>query len=122
MPTIQWFPGHMTRALREMESEIKNVDLIFYCLDARAPISCLNPKLSNLAKNKKIIYVLNKCDLVEETALNKFKTRLTTNNSIAVSINSVESNSTKILYDKAKDLLKEKFEQKKEKGLNYLIF
>lgn len=121
MPTIQWFPGHMTRALREMESEIKNVDLIFYCLDARAPISCLNPKLSNLAKNKKIIYVLNKCDLVEESALNKFKTRLTTNNSIAVSINSVESNSTKILYDKAKNLLKDKFEQKKEKGLNYSI-
>ena len=121
MPTIQWFPGHMTRALREMESEIKNVDLIFYCLDARAPMSCLNPKLSNLAKNKKIIYVLNKCDLVEESALNKFKTRLTTNNSIAVSINSVESNSTKILYDKAKNLLKDKFEQKKEKGLNYSI-
>ena len=121
MPTIQWFPGHMTKALREMEGEIKNVDLIFYCLDARAPISCLNPKLSNLAKNKKIIYILNKCDLVEENALNKFKTKLTTNNSIAVSVNSVESNSTKILYDKAKSLLKEKFEQKKEKGLNYSI-
>lgn len=121
MPTIQWFPGHMTRALREMESEIKNVDLIFYCLDARAPLSCLNPKLSNLAKNKKIIYVLNKSDLVEESSLNKFKTRLTTNNSIAVSINSIESNSTKLLYDKAKILLKEKFEQKKEKGLNYSI-
>ena len=77
MPPIQWFPGHMTKALREMEKEIKNVDLIFYCLDARAPLSCLNPKLSNLAKNKKIIYVLNKSDLVDERNLDKFKKMLT---------------------------------------------
>ena len=121
MPPIQWFPGHMTKALREMEKELKNVDLIFYCLDARAPLSCLNPKLSNLAKNKKIIYVLNKSDLVDEKSLEKFKKGLTTNNSIAVSINSVESNSTKVLYDKAKLLLKDKFEQSKLKGLNYQV-
>lgn len=121
MPPIQWFPGHMTKALREMEKELKNVDLIFYCLDARAPLSCLNPKLSNLAKNKKIIYVLNKCDLVDEKSLEKFKKTLTTTNSIAISINSVESNSTKILYDKAKNLLKDKFEQSKLKGLNYQV-
>lgn len=121
MPPIQWFPGHMTKALREMEKEIKNVDLIFYCLDARAPLSCLNPKLSNLAKNKKIIYVLNKSDLVDERNLDKFKKMLTKDNSIAISINSVESNSTKILYDKAKLLLKDKFEQSKAKGLSYSI-
>ena len=121
MPPIQWFPGHMTKALREMEKEIKNVDLIFYCLDARAPLSCLNPKLSNLARNKKIIYVLNKSDLVDERNLERFKKMLTTSNSIALNINSVESNSTKILYDKAKLWLKDKFEQNKAKGLSYSI-
>lgn len=121
MPPIQWFPGHMTKALREMEKEIKNVDLIFYCLDARAPMSCMNPKLSNLARNKKIIYVLNKSDLVEENKLSTFKTKLTTQNSIAVSLNSVESNSTKILYEKAKKLLSDKTEQFAVKGLNYSI-
>lgn len=121
MPPIQWFPGHMTKALREMEKEIKNVDLIFYCLDARAPMSCMNPKLSNLARNKKIIYVLNKADLVEENNLSKFKTKLTTQNSIAVSLNSVESNSTKLLYEKAKKLLSDKTEQFAVKGLNYSI-
>ena len=121
MPPIQWFPGHMTKALREMEKEIKNVDLIFYCLDARAPMSCMNPKLSNLARNKKIIYVLNKADLVEENKLSTFKTKLTTQNSIAVSLNSVESNSTKLLYEKAKKLLSDKTEQFAVKGLNYSI-
>ena len=121
MATINWFPGHMTKALREMEKEIKNVDLIFYCLDARAPMSCLNPKLTELAKNKKIIYVLTKADMVNEQALQKFKNKLTTANSIAVNINSTQSNATKILYDKAKALLLDKFEQNKNKGLNYVI-
>ncbi len=121
MATINWFPGHMTKALREMEKEIKNVDLIFYCLDARAPMSCLNPKLTELAKNKKIIYVLTKADMVNEQELQKFKNKLTTANSIAVNINSTQSNATKILYDKAKALLLDKFEQNKNKGLNYVI-
>lgn len=121
MATINWFPGHMTKALREMEKEIKNVDLIFYCLDARAPMSCLNPKLTELAKNKKIIFVLTKADMVNEQDLQKFKNKLTTTNSIAVNINSTQSNATKILYDKAKSLLLERFEQFKNKGLNYVI-
>ena len=118
---IQWFPGHMTKALREMEKEIKNVDLIFYCLDARAPISCLNPKLSKLAFNKKIIYVLTKADMVQEQVLEKFKSKLNSSNSIAVSINSTQTNSSKILYNKARTLLKDKKEQLESKGLNYSI-
>lgn len=69
---IQWFPGHMTKALRQMEKELKNIDVVFYLLDARAPLSCFNPKLSQLAKNKKIIYILNKADLVEEKDITRF--------------------------------------------------
>ena len=57
---IQWFPGHMTKALRMMEKEIKVVDAIIYVLDARAPFSCVNPKLNNLVEGKPIIYILNK--------------------------------------------------------------
>ncbi len=118
---INWFPGHMTKALREMEKEIKNVDLIFYCLDARAPISCINPKLTKLAGNKKIIYVLTKCDMVDYKKLEPLRKQLTTNNSVAIALNGIESNSTKILYDKAKNLLENKIEQKKQKGLNFSI-
>lgn len=118
---INWFPGHMTKALREMEKEIKNIDLIFYCLDARAPLSCINPKLTNLAKNKKIIYVLTKSDMVNSTALETFKKHLTTDNSFTVSLNGTESNSSKILYEKAKIILKEKLDKKTQKGINSYI-
>lgn len=119
--SINWFPGHMTKALREMEKELKNIDLIFYCLDSRAPISCINPKLTNLAKTKKIIYVLTKSDMVDANRLETFKKRLTTPNSVAISINASVSNSTKILYDKARLLLKEKIDNKKQKGLNFSV-
>ena len=118
---INWFPGHMTKALRHMEKALKNVDVIFYCLDSRAPFSCLNPKLSKLAQNKKIIYVLTKADMVDSKDLEKFKKELTSNNSDCVYINSIQTNSSKILLEKAKVLLKDKFEKANAKGLNYII-
>ncbi len=116
---INWFPGHMTKALRQMEKEIKNIDIIFYCLDARAPFSCLNPKLSQLAENKKIIFVLTKVDLIEKKDLDLFINKLTSNNSVCVGINSIKSNSSTILFKVSKELLKDKIKCKSEKGINY---
>ena len=66
---IQWFPGHMTKALRMMEKEIKIVDAIIYVLDSRAPFSCVNPKFETLIGNKPIIYVFNKYDIVNKEIL-----------------------------------------------------
>ena len=63
---IQWFPGHMTKALRSMEKDLKVVDAIIYVLDSRAPFSCVNPKFQNFIENKPIIYVFNKIDMAEK--------------------------------------------------------
>ena len=63
---IQWFPGHMTKALREMEVNVKAVDVVVYVLDARAPYSCLNPRFNDILGNKPIIFVLNKADLADD--------------------------------------------------------
>ncbi len=117
---IQWFPGHMTKALRQMEKELKNVDLIFYLLDARAPYSCLNPKLSQVAKDKQIVYVLSKCDMVEEADVERFKRELKGKNCSALAINAIQSNSAKPLFLLAKKLLSEKLERKSEKGIDYI--
>ena len=63
---IQWFPGHMTKAIRMMEENLRLVDALIYVIDARAVASCINPVFERLLEGKKVLYVFNKCDLVEE--------------------------------------------------------
>lgn len=70
---IHWFPGHMAKALRMMQEEIKVVDCVIYVLDARAPFSSINPKFDGLIERKPILYILNKADLVPEPELRKWK-------------------------------------------------
>ncbi|MCM1533528.1 MAG: ribosome biogenesis GTPase YlqF [Corallococcus sp.] len=76
---IQWFPGHMTKALRMMEENVVIVDAIGYVLDARAPRSCFNPSFDKIVGNKPCVFILNKSDLADKVKLNKweqyFKTR-----------------------------------------------
>jgi len=63
---IQWFPGHMTKAIRMMEDNLRFVDALIYVIDARAVSSCINPLFAKLTSGKKVLYVFNKCDLVEQ--------------------------------------------------------
>ncbi len=61
---IQWYPGHMTKAMRMMQQQIGQVDCLIYVLDMRAVSSCVNPEFEKLAGAKPILYALNKRDLV----------------------------------------------------------
>ena len=67
---INWFPGHMSKALNEMKRMLKIIDVVIYVLDSRAPISSVNPSLSKLSENKPILYVFNKTDLADEAKVN----------------------------------------------------
>lgn len=60
---IQWFPGHMTKAIRMMEENLRLVDALIYVIDARAVASCINPVFDRFTAGKKTLYVFNKCDL-----------------------------------------------------------
>ena len=62
---IQWFPGHMTKTLRLMEKDIRNVDAVLQLLDARIPRSSLNPEIERITAGKPHLYVLNKADLAD---------------------------------------------------------
>ena len=66
---IQWFPGHMTKAIRMMEDNLRLVDALIYVIDARAVSSCINPLFSRLINGKRVLYVFNKCDLVDSKQL-----------------------------------------------------
>ena len=61
----QWYPGHMTKAKRMMQENIKLIDLVIELVDARVPLSSRNPDIDELAKNKSRILLLNKFDLAD---------------------------------------------------------
>ena len=63
---VQWYPGHMTKAKRMMQEDIKLIDLIVELVDARVPLSSRNPDIDELGKNKSRLILLNKSDLADE--------------------------------------------------------
>lgn len=63
---VQWYPGHMTKAKRQMQEDIKLIDLIIELVDARVPLSSRNPDIDELGKNKARMILLNKADLADE--------------------------------------------------------
>ena len=63
---LQWYPGHMTKARRMMQEDIKLIDLIIELVDARAPLSSRNPDIDQLGQNKARLILLNKADLADE--------------------------------------------------------
>ena len=62
---FQWYPGHMTKARRMMQENIKLIDLIIELVDARVPLSSRNPDIDELGKNKARLILLNKADLAD---------------------------------------------------------
>ena len=71
---INWYPGHMTKAMRQMKEDIKPIDLIIELLDARLPMSSKNPDIEKLSNNKSRIIILNKKDLADPEATKKWET------------------------------------------------
>lgn len=114
---IQWFPGHMNKALKEMQKTIKLVDAVVYVLDARAPLSCLNPKFESIVGNKPVLFVLNKCDLSDEKKLKEIQNKLISSKTSCVLVNSTVSNSSKAIISKLEELLHEKIEHNNLKGI-----
>lgn len=115
---IQWFPGHMTKALRMMEKEIAIVDCVIYVLDARAPFSSLNPKLHTLIGEKPIIYALNKIDMADERRVKEWAEYFAKQGSQVIILNSTLSGATKKIESAIKTACKEKIEKYKAKNIN----
>ena len=65
MKTIQWFPGHMAKAVRMMEENLKLCDAVAFVLDARAPASSFNPRLADMVRARPVLFILNKGDLAD---------------------------------------------------------
>ena len=117
MKTIQWFPGHMTKAMRMMQENLSLVDGIIFVLDARCPAASFNPKLKKMANNKPVLYVLNKGDLADGRA-DALLGIIRKQGAEAVKINAVNSNSRREIAAAIEKLVAEKRAKALEKGYN----
>lgn len=114
---LQWFPGHMTKALRMMEEEVKLCDGIIMVLDARAPFACLNKKLSGVFGNKPVVYAINKTDLVSEKDVKTVVETFSKQGKIAVPVIGTSEKSAVKLYNAIVSSLSSVLEKYKAKGI-----
>ena len=114
---INWYPGHMTKAVRQMKEDIKLIDLVIELLDARIPLSSRNPDIDDLGKNKARLVLLNKSDLADETDNNKWIQYFKDKGIIALKINSKNKQGIKEINNAVQIACKEKIERDKKRGI-----
>lgn len=112
-----WYPGHMTKAVRQMKEDIKLIDLVIELLDARIPLSSRNPDIDDLGKNKARLVLLNKSDLADETDNNKWIQYFKDKGIIALKINSKNKQGIKEINNAVQIACKEKIERDKKRGI-----
>ena len=113
----QWYPGHMTKAIRQMKEDIKLIDLVIELLDARIPISSRNPDIDNLGQNKSRLVLLNKADLADEEQNNKWISYFKDKGIIALKINSKNKQGIKEINNAVMIACKEKIERDRKRGI-----
>jgi ribosome biogenesis GTPase A len=119
---IQWYPGHMFKTLKQMTLELKHVDVVMVLLDARIPVSSLNPLLETHVKQKHVLYVLTKKDLADKDQTNRFMLHLKKEDTHVIAINALEEKS-KLLIHKSLDTLMASVQEKRiAKGLKKKVY
>lgn len=114
---IQWFPGHMAKAIRQFEENVHLIDIIFELVDSRAPFSSINPEVSKIGVNKPKLLIMTKADLANPDQLKKWIDYFNDHGIPAIAIDSKNPKTRKIITKKAQDILAEKKQLQLEKGL-----
>lgn len=114
---FQWYPGHMTKAKRMMQENIKLIDLIIELVDARVPVSSRNPDIEDLGKNKARIILLNKYDLAEEKQNDAWVAYFKEKGYMVVKVNSKKGGGVKSIQGVIQEACKEKMERDRKRGI-----
>ena len=114
MKIIQWFPGHMTKAMRMMQENAALCDGAIIVLDARCPASSFNAKLKKVFAGKPVLYVLNKADLSDRAEA--FVRIIKSAGGSAVALNATVSGCRRTLMQACEDIVREKLERARSKG------
>lgn len=116
MAIIQWFPGHMAKALRQVKENLKSVDIVLELVDARLPESSRNPQLAEVLQDKPSIIVLTKMDLADPAETKRWINYYKSMGQPAIAVNS-NSGNLKIIEKKIKEILADRLQSRKEKGI-----
>jgi len=114
---FQWYPGHMTKAKRQMQEDIKLIDVVIELVDARIPFSSKNPDIDNLAKHKSRIILLNKFDLADEKNTLLWKEWYEQKGFFVAFVNSKQGKGVKEVHNVIQQACKEKIERDRKKGI-----
>ena len=114
---FQWYPGHMTKARRMMQENIKLIDLIIELVDARVPLSSRNPDIDELGKNKARLILLNKADLAEDRRNDEWMEYFKKQGYSVVKVNSKKGGGIKSIQSVIQEACKEKMERDRKRGI-----
>lgn len=117
MATIQWFPGHMAKALRQIREQMPLVDIVFELVDARVPYSSQNPEVDRAAGDKPRLLILTKPDLADPEVTKEWLTYFKDHHQPALALDSRSQNVARVITRRAQAILKEKLEQEQAKGM-----
>lgn len=115
--TIQWFPGHMAKARREVTEKLKLVDIVFELIDARLPLSSRNPMIDEVIHQKPRLLILNKADLADATETKKWVQYFKDREIQAIAIDSFKGQGLQVVTKAAKEILQPKIDRMKSRGI-----
>jgi len=117
MPDLHWYPGHMTKAVRQMKEDIKLIDIVIELVDARIPISSRNPDIDSLAAGKSRVIILNKADMADDRETENWVKHFTDEGMIAVKLNSRSGNGMKQVKDAIAKAAEAKMARDRARGI-----
>ena len=117
MATIQWFPGHISKAPRQVQENLKHVDFVTILVDARLPLSSQNPMLTKIVGDKPKLLILNKADLADSNRTKEWRSYFESQGIKTLAINSKEQSTVKLVTDAAKSLMTDKIQRLRERGI-----
>lgn len=114
---VQWYPGHMTKAKRQMQEDLKLIDLIIELVDARVPLSSRNPDIDRLGQNKSRLILLNKADLADERQNEAWKEYFQGKGFHVVKVDSRNGAGMKAIQNVIQEACREKIERDRRRGI-----
>jgi len=113
---IQWYPGHMTKTKRMLQSQLGVVDVVIELLDARLPLSSKNPDIDELAVNKQRLLVLNKADLADKAITAQWEAYFSRLGFFTLPLDSTQRTAVKPLAERVREIMRPKTERQLERG------